>query len=84
MLLGVFLAHSQWDSALQLMKSDASRLRDLSVRMCSLQLTETDSGYLNQKENLWGRVLLLPGLMGSWRSRLGQSTGIGALWQLEV
>lgn len=38
------------------MKSDVSCLGDLSVRMFQLQLTETDSGYLNQKENLWGRI----------------------------
>lgn len=25
-----------------------------------MQLTETDSGYLNQKENLWGRISGLP------------------------
>lgn len=42
------------------MKSDVSCLGDLSVRMFQLQLTETDSGYLNQKENLWGRISGLP------------------------
>lgn len=38
------------------MKSDVSCLGDLSVGMFQLQLTETDWGYLNQKENLWGRI----------------------------
>lgn len=51
--------------ALQLMKSDVSCLGDLSVRMFQLQLMETDSGYLNQKENLWGRVSGPPRLIGS-------------------
>lgn len=77
------IAHSQWDSPLQLMKSDASCLGDLSVRMFPLQLTETDLGYLNQKENLWRRLSGPPRLMGSWRSRLRQSAGMEASCQLE-
>ena len=55
--------------ALQLMKSDVSCLGDLSVRMFQLQLRETDSGYLNQKENLWGRRSGPPRLMGKLEER---------------
>lgn len=42
LLWGAFLARSQWDSPLQLMKSDVSWLGDLSVGMFSLELTEAD------------------------------------------
>ena len=55
--------------ALQLMKSDVSCLGDLSVRMFQLQLIETDSGYLNQKENSWGRISGPPRLMGKLKEQ---------------